>query len=291
MKPGTHALGLPFFVAFVPFVAASVLSLGALTGCSSDVDDDAATDDQAITDAAKVKFLSDFTTVVTGTPKAGKRLRVEYALDRLPQCRGEVGGGGPAWNITGFYSENGAPAKTFEVTKLSSDGHDRVAKSALLPISSGGDVAIWFQVTSSFGCSEYDSQYGQNYHFAVTGRAPEVAARLVFKESGEVEQQGELHAGDKIAVYYEQGRLPQCHRVERGAPVWTVSGFSQFEGGAVKAFETGRANGSDRETIDAILELPQRTGQIVFWFEVNSIDGCMHLDGNGGMNYAFDVKE
>lgn len=284
MKPGTS---FPLLIGSL----ASVLSLGALAGCSSGADETSATDDQAIAEAATVKFLSDFTTTVSGTPKAGKGLRIEYALDRLPQCRGDVGGGGPAWTITGFYSENGGPAKTFEVTKLSDDGHDRVSKAAVLPIGSGGDVAIWFQVSSRFGCSEYDSQYGQNYHFAVTGRTPEVAARLVFKETGEVEQQGDLHPGDKIAIYYEQGRLPECRRVERGAPVWTVSGFSQFEGGEVKAFDTGRANGSDRDTIDAILELPQRTGQIAFWFEVNSLGGCMHLDSNGGINYVFDVED
>lgn len=286
MKPAAFS---PLVVSALTLV--TLASIAPLAGCSSEVDGASATDDQALTQAATVKFLSDFTTTVTGTPKAGKGLRVEYALDRLPDCRGEVAGGGPGWNITGFYSENGAPAKTFEVTKLSGDGHDRVSKAAVLPIKSGGDVAIWFQAFSAFGCSKYDSAYGQNYHFAVTGRTPEVAARLVFKESGEVEQQGDLHPGDKIAVYYEQARLPECRRIERGAPVWTVSGFSQFDDEDVKAFDTGRANGSDRDTVDAILELPQRTGQIAFWFEVNSLGGCMHLDSNGGINYVFDVKE
>jgi hypothetical protein len=100
---------------------------------------------------------------------AGKGLRVEYALERLPQCRGNVGGGGPGWNVTGFYSENGGVAKTFEVSALTPDGKDRVAKPAHLVPAQGGDIAIWFQVTSVFGCQEFDSQFGQNFHLVVKG--------------------------------------------------------------------------------------------------------------------------
>ncbi|MBF5067492.1 hypothetical protein G6O45_30280, partial [Salmonella enterica subsp. enterica serovar Istanbul] len=83
-----------------------------------------------------------------------------------------------------FYSENGSAAKTFEVSALTPDGKDRVAKAARIVPSQGGDLAIWFQVSSAFGCSEFDSQFGQNFHLPVKGAPPEARATIAFGTDG-----------------------------------------------------------------------------------------------------------
>jgi hypothetical protein len=260
----------------------------AVAACAAPPSADPAGDEANVTSEATLTLTKDFKTSLSGTPRAGGALRVDYALERLPQCRGNVGGGGPAWNITGFYSENGSAAKTFAVTDLSSDGKDRVASPARIELSQGGDLALWFQVSSAFGCSEFDSQFGQNFHVDVDGPPPDASATITFGQSGEPRQEGKLAAGGKVKVRYEQDRLPQCRRVQAGIPQWSISGFASMDGAKAQPFSTGRPDGADREEIDAVLDLP-RAGELSLWFEVTSVGGCHEFDSLGGANYRFRV--
>jgi hypothetical protein len=276
----------------------SVLALAATflvalsTGCSAE-GDDAATpgaEQDVTSDAATLKLAADFTTSVTGEATAGRGLRVEYALERLPKCRGNVGGGGPGWNVTGFYSENGGAAKTFEVSALTPDGKDRIAKAARIVPSQGGDIAIWFQIASAFGCSEFDSQYGQNFHVPVKGAAPVAGASITFGKDGVPTQTGELKAGGKVKITYEQDRLPACRRTERGNPVWTITGFAQVDREAAHTFDTARPEGADRQEIEALVDLPH-AGELSLWFQVTSLGGCMQYDSKAGANYRFSIGD
>lgn len=265
-----------------------LIAIGCSTGSETDAPD-TASEAPEVQSEATIKLTSDFKMQVTGRPTAGKGLRVEYALDRLPQCRGNVGGGGPGWTITGFYSENGGPAKTFDPTALSADGKDRVAKPATIALGQGGDLALWFEVTSRFGCHEYDSAFGQNYHLDVAGAPPEADASIVFGKDGAPRQDGALKAGGKVKIRYEQDRLPDCRRSQGGNPQWSITGFAQVGSGDPQTFQTGRPEGSDRETTDAILDLP-RSGELALWFQVVSVGGCMKYDSNGGGNYRFRIE-
>lgn len=259
-------------------------------GCSAEPAPDAAAGDEAdVTAAATLTLGADFQSKTEGTPTAGKGLRIEYALERLPQCRGNVGGGGPGWNITGYYSENGSAPKTFEVSALSSDGKDRVAKPATITPSQGGDLAVWFQVSSRWGCSEFDSQFGQNYHLTVRGAEPEAGATISFGKDGDAKVDGVLKAGTKVRVRYEQDRLPACRRTERGNPVWTITGFAQLDREASRTFDTARPEGSDRTEVDALIDLPH-AGELSLWFQVTSLGGCMQYDSKNGANYKFRVE-
>lgn len=277
------------FTAYAAFLL--LLSSSVAVGCSAESSSDPATggDEADVTAEATLKLTSDFRSTTVGTPTAGKGLRIEYALERLPQCRGNVGGGGPGWNITGYYSENGSAAKSFEVTALSSDGKDRVAKPAIITPSQGGDLAVWFQVTSRWGCTEFDSQFGQNYHLTVRGAQPDADASITFGKDGSVKQDGALKAGSKVRIRYEQARLPACRRTERGNPVWTITGFAQLDRESPRTFDTARPEGSDRKEIDALIDLAH-TGELSLWFQVTSLGGCMQYDSKNGANYKFRVE-
>lgn len=274
-------------------VAATFLAVGA-SGCASQTGAGAGAEpgaEQDVTsDAATLKLASDFTTSVTGEAAAGKGLRIEYALERLPQCRGNVGGGGPGWNVTGFYSENGGAAKTFEVSALSADGKDRVAKAARIVPTQGGEVAIWFQIASAFGCSAFDSQFGQNFHVPVKGAPPVAGASITFGKDSAPTQTGELKAGGKVRITYEQDRLPACRRTERGNPVWTITGFAQVDREPAHTFDTARPEGADRQEIEAVVDLPH-AGELSLWFQVTSLGGCMQYDSKSGANYKFMIAE
>ena len=281
----------PFlFSALTVLLGTSGLVACSSSGAGGSSSDPAPAAEQDVgSDSATLALTADLRTALTGEAVAGKGVRVEYALERLPQCRGNATGG-PGWNIAGFYSENGSPAKTFEVTALSADGNDRVAKAARIVPSQAGDLAIWFQVTSVFGCSQYDSALGHNFHVAVKGPAAGANAAITFDKQGSPVQTGELKAGGKVKITYDQDRLPQCRRVEHGTPQWTITGFAQLDHEAPKMFETAVADGADKKTIDALVDLPH-AGALALWFQVSGLDGCVAYDSSSGANYRFFVKE
>lgn len=261
-----------------------------LAGCGTGSSDASVTGDDANqTEGGSIDFASGYSSHVSGAIAAKKAIKVTYALDRLPQCRGNIGGGGPGWNITGHYAVNGGAAQSFEVTTLSPDGKDRVTKPASITLDQGGDVAFWFEVTSAFGCHEYDSQFGQNYHFAVQGAPPVADATITFGPSGDPQQDGALKAGGKVRVHYEQARLDDCHQSQQGHPVYTITGFAQVDKEKPVTFDTGRPDGYDRVAVDALVDLPHE-GDLSLWFQTVSISGCMKYDSKNGANYRFHIE-
>ncbi|MBX3232349.1 MAG: hypothetical protein KIT84_22250 [Labilithrix sp.] len=255
--------------------------------CSVESADDAAAGAEAeVNSAATYTLTKDFDETLSGTAKSGSPIEIRYALERLPQCRGNQGGR-PGWNIAGFYSLNGAPAKSFEVTKLTADGADREAAAASITPLEGGDLAIWFQVTSVFGCSEYDSDLGANYHIAVEGPAPDALPTISFGKDGAPTVRGELKVG-KAKVHYEQERLRSCEAYRNGYPVYGIGGYASINGGPAKSFETGRAEAGKRVAVDTVIELPA-AGDLALWFDTSSVHGCHAYDSALGANYHFTI--
>lgn len=272
-----------FFAALATFAVA----------CSAQATDEATTGDEAeVNDqgqvAATYTLTKDFQESLAGSAKAGSAIEIKYSLERLPQCRGNKMGR-PGWNIAGFYSLNGAAAQSFEVTKLTADGADREAATARITPLEGGDLAIWFQVTSVFGCSEYDSDLGANYHLKVEGPAPDAMPSITFSKSGAPTVKGDLKVG-KVKVRYEQDRLDTCAAFGGGYPRYGIGGYASLNGGTAKSFETGRAEAGKRVAVDAIVELPN-AGDLALWFETSSVHGCHAYDSANGANYHFTVAQ
>lgn len=273
-----------------------LLSLATLAtfsaACASPTDGSSGTagDESDVTEGARYALSADGAEKLTGTAKVGSPITIQYALERLGSCRGNVGGGGPGWNITGFYSENGGPAKTFEVTQLTSSGKDRESKPATIIPSQGGDLALWFQVNSVFGCNDYDSDFGHNFHVQVEGGgpAPEALPTITFEKSGAPTLDGELRAGGKVKVHYDQARLDKCEAYQGGYPVYGIGGYAKLNG-ATKSFDTGRAEAGKRVPVDAIIDLPS-AGELQLWFDTTSKYGCHEYDSNMTANYKFTVK-
>jgi hypothetical protein len=269
----------------------SIASFAALTtACTASSGENATSGDEAITSAAKLTLSADHKENLDGTAKVGAPIEIDYALERLPQCRGNIGGGGPGWTITGYYSENGGAAKTFDVSKVTADGLDREAMPAFITPTQAGDLSLWFQVTSVFGCENYDSAFGQNFHVQVGGGvAPEALPTITFDKTGAPSLSGDLKAGGKALVHYEQDRLSVCEQVQGGIPQYGIGGHAQINGGAVITFDTGRAEDGKRVTVDAVVNLTA-AGDLALWFETSSVSGCHQYDSNSSANYHFTIK-
>lgn len=90
-------------------------------------------------------------------------MRIIYDTDRLPGCRGTANDGGPGWAVTGYHQLNdGTVGNFFAGGRPSFPGQ---SPEAVLDLPEDGSIALWFQVTSLWGCSEWDSNYGNNHCF------------------------------------------------------------------------------------------------------------------------------
>lgn len=112
---------------------------------------------------ATISFTSDWQTHTTAPLTVGHKVTIQYDVSRLTGCRGDTMGHA-GWAITGYYQLGGGPVQSFEAGGFSPSGGTQKPEIAL---GAAGDLAIWFQNTSIYGCSAYDSAYGKNYHFTV----------------------------------------------------------------------------------------------------------------------------
>ncbi len=151
------SLGLPLLA----------LALG-LGGCAAPIGEDVATTESAaLSEDATIHFRAGGVDT-TGTLSAGEVLHIDYDTNRLTACRGGNNDGSPGWSITGFYRLNGGAVSTFEAGGFSAT-HSTTQPQ--ITVTGAGDLEIWFQNTSRWGCSGYDSAFGKNYHFAVAASA------------------------------------------------------------------------------------------------------------------------
>ena len=141
-------------------VASSGLVL-LLAGCGSEASTSA--EEGELKEIVTLTFTADWREEASGSLVAGRKVRVVYDTERLPQCRGDFNGH-PGWTITGFQSQDGGEAETFEAGGFSPSGG---SAEPVFGLEEPGDLEIWFQITNRWGCSEYDSDFGANYHFDV----------------------------------------------------------------------------------------------------------------------------
>jgi len=151
------------------FAGLMALSLGCAPPSAGAEDAEIGTSEAALGEAGTLTFGADFQVKVSGTLERGKKVRVAYDANRLTACRGDFNGK-PGWSITGFWKVGGGDVHSFEAGGFSpSSGTDQ----PVLALDQSGDLQIWFQNSSRWGCSAYDSDFGKNYHFAVQPSANE----------------------------------------------------------------------------------------------------------------------
>jgi Family of unknown function (DUF6209) len=150
------------------------LVVAGLVGCAAPAaestdDPSVSTSEAALGEAGTLTFGADYSVKVSGTLEKGKKVRVAYDPARLTACRGDFNGK-PGWTITGYWSIGGGEVHSFEAGGFSpSNGTDQ----PVISLDRSGDLQLWFQNNSRWGCNAYDSDFGKNYHFAVQPAANE----------------------------------------------------------------------------------------------------------------------
>jgi hypothetical protein len=166
----SHGTSLRLSLIFAGF---TLLSATGLAGCTAPAADanaaDLGTSEAALGEAGTLAFGADFQTRISGTLQKGKTIRVSYDASRLTTCRGDQNGH-PGWTITGFWKIGSGAVHSFEAGGFSSSGG---SSQPVLALDASGDLQIWFQTNSVWGCNGYDSDFGKNYHFAIQPAANE----------------------------------------------------------------------------------------------------------------------
>jgi hypothetical protein len=268
-------------------VALSLVGACLLSGCVAE--EDIGTGDPAYaSETAILAFHDDWRIEQSGRLVEGGAVRIQYDEARLPGCRGDQNGHA-GWTITGYASINEQPAESLYLAGFSpvSDPAEPV-----IALSEPGDFALWFQSTSVWGCSEFDSNFGTNFHFVVEPRGgsagSEGKAVLKFGADSTVELTGTLVRGGELRIEYDPARLDDCRGDQGGVPQWAINGYYAVGGGEAQSFYV--AGLSPTGDIDVpVIQLDQ-SGDLALWFQNTNRWGCNAVDSNLGANYHFQVN-
>ena len=240
------------------------------------------------TETSVLAFHADWRIEQVGELLEGGGVRIDYDAQRLTDCRGDMRGQ-PGWTITGYHSLNGAPPTAFYAAGFSPL---TVPEESVIPLDQPGDLEIWFQNTSIWGCSAYDSNFGTNFHFLVgdVGSAPDPGAEATirFDADGAPTLEGALRRDGRLRVDYAPERLEDCRGDQYGSPGWTITGYASLSGAEPKSFYVAGLSATGAVE-PAIIEL-DRSGQLELWFHNTSRWGCSAYDSDYGNNYRLDVE-
>lgn len=138
----------------------SVLLFALVAGCAADTSSSHLSPLGEV--IATIHFDADFAERVDGELYAGRTIEVSYDVERLP-CRA-TRYGRPAWAITMHYRMNGGAVRSQAI--LGHEAHPG-ANVRTIELEAAGQLELWFEASSAYGCHEWDSDYGANYRFTV----------------------------------------------------------------------------------------------------------------------------
>jgi hypothetical protein len=236
--------------------------------------------------APTLAFAADWSVTQSAPIVSGGQAVIHYDLARLPHCRAWYRGY-PAWDIVAYWSTDGGPGASAPVTMLTAD-RQRVATDVAITVAPGHDLALWFHASDEGGCSEWDSDYGRDFHVALAPGLPTVHFRWP-DFSDDVD--GTLAAGAELVIDYDLRRLPWCRQDYNGHPTWDVTVGYRFDGGAAAtASLTTTPSDYQRVQAPARITAPAGAHTMELWFENHDRTGCQRWDSAYGANYSFALQ-
>lgn len=118
---------------------------------------------QVAAGAPTISFNADWTVSTDGTLAAGAPITIKYDIARLPRCRQDYNGL-PTWDVTLSYRFDGGQVTTVSATQVSGDLRTSAPVTVEAP-AGARDLEVWFHNSDRAGCSDWDSDFGSNFHF------------------------------------------------------------------------------------------------------------------------------
>jgi hypothetical protein len=228
-------------------------------------------------------FGPNWSVTLTGQPTAGGQLRIVYDLSRLSFCRAPSVG---AWTLTGYAMTNRGPVQSFVVANDATVG---TTAEVLLPLTTGGNLELWFQEAHVQGCSNWDSNLNWNHHAKVWQNPT-----LTFSDNWTQSLHGTLQGGTTLMVDYDIDRLGQCRGQYMNYETWGVWVEYRINGGPVLTHDLtvawGEWNQEFRKGTPAFIPLPAGPGTLEMWFVNMDRKGCAAYDSRFGQNYVYTFQ-
>ena len=231
-----------------------------------------------------LSFAADWSIVQSGPVLSGGKVTLHYDVARLPNCRATYHGF-PAWGISAYYAVDGGQAFTAPVTQFQNGTVNAV--DATIDVPPESDLAVWFGASDEYGCQQWDSNYEQNFHFALVADAPALHFRFPGWSN---DQSAPLAAGRDFLVDYDIRRLPYCRQDYNSLQTWDVTVGYRFDGGPAQSASLTRSpNDYNRVQAPARLAAPEGAAVVEMWFENHDRTGCQTWDSAYGANYRFSL--
>ena len=247
-------------------------------GCSASPDTGSSAE-RTTTAAATITFAKDWSVTETGTITPGRDLTFSYDLSRLSKCR-LTEYGQPAWAILAYVSfDGGAPT---ELVLAPQNGVTTGVVETTIPTPIAKDVAFWFYASDDGGCTEWDSSYGQNFHFAI---AKAQDPTIHFGSSWSTTVVGSVGPGT-VLVDYDFSRAT-CKSTYNGNDAFGVTMYASVDGATPDTFDMTTQVGARRFSTAHEIPLPQGDHTLSIWFENSDVYGCPTWDSAYGANYVF----
>ena len=217
---------------------------------------------------------------------AGGTLQIDYAPERLPNCRATYNGL-DAWSIQGFVAVDGGAA---EALPLAANG--ALLRATWTVPSEASEIALWFLNTDRAGCQDYDSLDGANYVYAVA--SPSVVTPVVFASDWTESTEGDIVQGGSMQIVYSPARLRACRGTYHGGRTYNIYANWVFEPGGQlghRALYDGNYFGGEDSITEPIVSVPEDATSVSFWFSNSDYYGCSAWDSDYGANYSFPIVE
>jgi hypothetical protein len=232
--------------------------------------------------APTLGFDVDWSIAQSGPVVGGGTAVLHYDPARLPACRATYHGF-PAWGIVGYWNADGGFGREVAVTQFQNG--TVVPVDATIRVPFGRDLQVWFFASDEYGCTQWDSDYGRNFHFAITP-PPEPVIHFAADWSNHVD--GTLGADRDLLVDYDLLRLPTCRATYNEYQTWEVTAHARFDDGTTAdAPVTEVIDPNGRGPAPARFHAPAGTHAVELWFENTDRTGCQAWDSDYGQNYRF----
>ncbi len=235
---------------------------------------------------AVVAFHADWNEVTeVGPVRAGGRLKLRYAPERLPNCRAHRYGM-PAWSILAYWSAEG-----HDPTYVPLRNNGAMLEAEIDVPEDVSELSVWFYANDYYGCREYDSNLNENYVFAVT--PPAQAAEVVFGPEWVESRSEPIQRGGLMRVLYAPERLQACRQKVNGLRAWNIYASWRFEPGGetdTVALIVDRPQTGSHKVLTPEVVVPEDATSVALWFSNSDSSGCTAWDSDYGSNYTFDVE-
>lgn len=229
-----------------------------------------------------IEFSGDWSVTRSGDLVPGRPATLRYDLARLGKCRATKYGL-QAWAVAAYVSFDGAPPRELLLAPQNPNVNQSGVVEFQIPIPVAADLSLWFHGSDDSDCSEWDSKYGQNFHFAI--QKPN-APVIRFGSGWTTSVDGIVHAGEDVIVDYDLSRA-ECRSTYNGNDAFGVTMWFSIDGGAAQSADMTRTVLTKKMASPARITLPHGSNSVAIWFENNDTYGCHSWDSAYGANYVW----